>query len=70
MEKIRCPTLITAADRDPLARGAQSLYDARTSPKAIMQFTAAEGAGAHVETMNRSLLNRRVFDWLDGIFKA
>jgi hypothetical protein len=51
-------------------RGAQSLYDALTCPKAIMHFTAAEGAGDHVETTNRSLLNRRVFDWLEGIFKA
>jgi alpha-beta hydrolase superfamily lysophospholipase len=68
VEKIRCPTLITSADRDPLARGAQSLYDALMCPKAILHFTAAEGAGDHVETMNRSLLNRRVFDWLDGIF--
>jgi hypothetical protein len=33
-------------------------------------FTAAESAGDHVETMNRSQLNRRVFDWLDGLFKA
>ena len=70
VEMIRCPTLITSADRDPLARGAQSLYDALTCPKAILHFTAAEGAGDHVEIMNRSLLNRRVFDWLDGIFSA
>ena len=67
VEKIRCPTLITTADRDPIARGAQSLYDALTCPKAILYFTAAEGAGDHVETMNRSLLNRRTFDWLGGI---
>ncbi len=33
-------------------------------------ITAAEGAGDHVETMSRSLLDRRAFDWLDGIFKA
>jgi len=70
VEKIRCPTLITSADRDPLARGAQSLYDALTCPKTILHFTAAEGAGDHVEIMNRTLLNRRVFDWLDGVFKA
>jgi pimeloyl-ACP methyl ester carboxylesterase len=70
VKNIRCPTLITSADRDPLANGAQSLYDALTCPKAIMYFKAAEGAGDHVETMNRSLLNRRALDWLDGIFKA
>ena len=31
---------------------------------------AAEGAGEHCEIMNRSLLNRRVFDWLDGVLGA
>jgi alpha-beta hydrolase superfamily lysophospholipase len=70
VEKIRCPTLITSADRDPLARGAQSLYDALTCPKALLHFTAAEGAGDHVETMNRSLLNRRAFDWLGEVLNA
>ena len=67
-DMIRCPTLITAADHDPLATGAQALYDALTCEKAILRFTAAEGAGDHCEIMNRSALNRRVFDWLDGIF--
>src|SRR5579875_2270094 len=69
VENIRCPTLITTADRDPLARGAQSLYDALTCPKAMLSFTAAEGDGDHVEIMNRSLLNRRALDWLDGILR-
>ena len=65
-EKIRCPTLLTSADRDPLASGARSLYEALTCPKTIIHFTVAEGAGEHCEEMNRLLLNRRVFDWLDG----
>jgi hypothetical protein len=30
-----------------------------------MRFTAAEGADGHCEMANRSLLNRRVLDWLD-----
>jgi alpha-beta hydrolase superfamily lysophospholipase len=30
-EEIRCPTLITSADRDPLARGVSSLHDALTA---------------------------------------
>jgi predicted alpha/beta-fold hydrolase len=70
VENIRCPTLITSADADPLARGAQSFHDALTCPKAILYFTAAEAAGDHVETMNRSLLNRRALDWLDDMFNA
>ena len=34
-------------------------------PKKLVRFTAAEGAGDHCEMMNRSLVNRTVFDWLD-----
>ena len=64
------PTLITSADRDALARGAQRLYDALTCPKAILHSTLAEGARGHVETMNRSLLNRRVFDWLGEVLRT
>jgi hypothetical protein len=30
-----------------------------------MLFTDAEGAGMHCETLNRSLANRRILDWLD-----
>ena len=31
-----------------------------------VQVPAAEGAGDHCEIMNRSAVNRGVFDWLDG----
>jgi hypothetical protein len=31
-------------------------------PKALLRFTAAEGAGDHCEMGNRSLLDQRVFD--------
>jgi hypothetical protein len=34
-------------------------------PKTLIQFRAAEGAGDHCEMGNRSLLDQRVFDWLD-----
>lgn len=69
-EMIRCPTLITAAENDPLAIGAQTLFDALTCPKALIKFTAAEGAGGHCEMMNRSLANRTVLDWLDETLGA
>ena len=69
-EAIRCPTLLTSAERDPLGKGAEALYDRLTCPKQLLRFTAAEGAGEHCEIMNRSLLNRRVFDWLDGVLVA
>lgn len=62
---IRCPTLLTAAEGDPLAESTKAFYDALTCPKKLIQFTVAEGAGGHCEMANRSLLNQRVLDWLD-----
>ncbi len=69
-ELIRCPTLIAAAENDPLAQGAQTLSDALTCPKTLIRFAAAEGAGDHCEMMNRSALNRTVLDWLDETLAA
>lgn len=66
-EAIGCPTLLTQAENDPLARGAQDFFDRLTCPKTLLRFSAAEGAGSHCEMRNRSLLNRRVLDWLDGV---
>jgi alpha-beta hydrolase superfamily lysophospholipase len=65
-ELIRCPVLMTAAEKDPLATNTQAFFDALRCPKTMIRFTAAEGAGEHCEMMNRSLLNDRVLDWLDG----
>jgi len=67
-EAIACPTLITQAENDVLAHGASAFFDALTCPKTLMRFTAAEGADRHCEMGNRSLLNRRVLDWLDEQF--
>ncbi|MDQ8730253.1 alpha/beta hydrolase [Bradyrhizobium sp. LHD-71] len=69
VEKIRCPTLFTAAENDPLASGTEALFARLQCPKDLARFTAAEGAGDHCEMQNRSLLNRRVLDWLDVTFK-
>ncbi|MEO6826299.1 MAG: alpha/beta fold hydrolase [Microbacteriaceae bacterium] len=62
---IRCPTLLTSAENDPLAESTEAFYKALTCPKKLIKFTAAEGAGEHTEMNNRSLLNQRVLDWLD-----
>ncbi|HEX2943223.1 MAG TPA: alpha/beta fold hydrolase, partial [Rhodopila sp.] len=67
-ELIQCPTVITQAENDSLAAGAGAFFDALRCPKTLMRFTAAEGAGDHCEMENRSLLNRRVLDWLDERF--
>jgi hypothetical protein len=68
-EMIGCPTLLTLAEADPLATSTPSFFEALRCPKTLMHFTSAEGAGGHVEMMNRSLLNRRTLDWLDDCFQ-
>ncbi len=69
-EQITCPTLLTAAENDPLAAGAQAFFDALRCSKALTRFTAAQGAGGHCEMRNRSLLNARVLDWLDEVLQV
>jgi alpha-beta hydrolase superfamily lysophospholipase len=68
--QIRCPTLLTQAERDPLAASAGRVYDALTSPKALIWFTDAEGAGEHTEVGNRTLFDQRAYDWLDEVLGA
>jgi pimeloyl-ACP methyl ester carboxylesterase len=65
VDQIRCPTLIAWAEGDPIAGGAQRLYEALTCPRTLVRFTAAEGADGHCEAWNRSRFDQRVFDWLD-----
>ncbi|HXX29100.1 MAG TPA: alpha/beta fold hydrolase [Myxococcaceae bacterium] len=67
-ERIRCPTLLTQAEGDGLAAGAGAFFDALRCPKTLLRFSTAEGADGHCEMENRSLLNRRVLDWLDEQF--
>jgi pimeloyl-ACP methyl ester carboxylesterase len=67
VDKIRCPTLATQAENDPVSRFAGRLYDALTCPKEFFRFTEAEGAGDHCEAMARSLFHQKSFDWLDEI---
>ena len=56
------------AEADPLAASAEALYEQLTCEKTLMRFTAEEAAADHCEMGNRSLLNTRVLDWLDGVF--
>ena len=64
-DRIHCPTLVTQAENDPVARFAGRLYDALKCPKKLLRFTGAEGAGDHCEAMARSLFHQKSFDWLD-----
>jgi alpha-beta hydrolase superfamily lysophospholipase len=64
--QISCPTLLTQAESDPVGAGAGRLFDALTvERKALIEFTAAEGAGGHCEGTARRLFHQRVYDWLD-----
>jgi pimeloyl-ACP methyl ester carboxylesterase len=63
---IRCPTLVTAAEADPIAAGAPTLFDAvGAGRKILIRFSEAEGAGGHCEGMARHLFHQRCYDWLD-----
>ncbi len=64
--KIRCPTLLTTTEDDPLSHGAEALLGELACPATLLRFTRAEGAGAHCELGNRSLASMRMLDWLDA----
>jgi alpha-beta hydrolase superfamily lysophospholipase len=65
---IRCPTLVTQAESDPVAAYAERLYGALNGPKTLIRFSAAEGAGDHCEASARSVYFQRAYDWLDSVF--
>jgi alpha-beta hydrolase superfamily lysophospholipase len=67
---IDTPMLVTAAESDPVAQEAKTLYEALPGPKVLLEFTDAEGAGMHCESTNRSMANRRILDWLDDTLAA
>ncbi len=68
LAQITCPAALTAAEDDPLARTAEQIYDALPNSKSVLlRFATSEGAGEHCEVRNRSLLDQRVFDWLDTV---
>ncbi|OXM14933.1 alpha/beta hydrolase family protein [Paenibacillus herberti] len=65
-DKIKCPTLVCAAENDHFFKGQpQQLYDALTCPKTFMNFTSEEGAGEHCHSGATVLFNHRLFEWLD-----
>jgi alpha-beta hydrolase superfamily lysophospholipase len=70
LTRIQCPTLVCAAQDDPLSSTATAVYDGLTASKTLLQFTSAEGAGDHCEMRNRALFNLRAFDWLEESLSA
>ncbi len=68
--QIRCPVLITDPEGEDFWPGqSQRLYDAVTSPKTLVKFTAAEGADLHCEPKAPRLRAQRIFDWLDATLR-
>lgn len=68
--QIRCPTLLTKSEGDPIANGAQTLYESLTCPKTLLEFRLDEGSGGHCEALARGVYHQRVFDWLDETLAA
>lgn len=68
---VRCPTLVLAAESDPLsATAARVVADLTAAPSSFIQFRDREGAGDHCEWRNRQRLDQVVFDWLQQIFSS
>jgi hypothetical protein len=68
-EQISCPTLVLDAEEDMYLKGQPDvLYAHLTSPKTMIRFTSAEGAGAHCQCGADRLANARIYDWLDDTF--
>jgi alpha-beta hydrolase superfamily lysophospholipase len=67
VDRIRVPLLITDPEDEQFWPGqSRRLYEALPgADKRLVQFSAAEGANLHCEPMARSLVDQRVFDWLD-----
>ncbi|MBP7240582.1 hypothetical protein [Amaricoccus sp.] len=64
---IRCPTLICDPEEEQFWPGQSAeLFGLLACPKALLPFTAAEGAASHCEPMAQTLRNQRVFDWLEA----
>jgi pimeloyl-ACP methyl ester carboxylesterase len=72
-EKIRCPTLVTAATKDQFDPGevqAKALYDHLTCDKELMIYTDEYGAGSHCQLGAFAQSFAGKFDWLDGVMNA
>ena len=64
VDKITTPLLITDPDDEQFFPGQpQELYDALICPKALVRFTAAQGANGHCEPMARHLVDLRIGDY-------
>jgi len=66
VKEIKAPMMITDPEDEQFWPGqSRLLFDALPGSKLIVPFTKAEGANMHIEPMGRSLLEQRMYDWLD-----
>ena len=66
VEQINAPIMITDPEGEQFWPGqSQQLHDTVRGPNLLATFTKAEGAGLHCQPMGRSLLEQRMYDWLD-----
>ena len=70
-EQITCPTLVCDAREDIFFDGQPNLlFEHLTCEKRLLDFTTAEGAGAHCQAGAQRLAFGRIYDWLDDILVA
>lgn len=65
-KEIRCPMLCLASSGEGpgFVRQAREVYEALPGPKGLRVFTAEEGADAHCQVNNLSLMQQVAYDWL------
>lgn len=70
INEIKCPMLcmVSEGESEEQITQAREFYSALTVPKEFRIFTAEEGADAHCQVNNLSLMHQVVFDWLDKVF--
>jgi len=69
--RIKCPTLclVSVGEGEEALAQARQFYETITCPKKLRVFTAEDGADAHCQSNNRTLMCQVIFDWLDEVFK-
>lgn len=70
-DQIKCATLILDCENEPFSSGqAKQLFDALKCPKQYKLLKNSEGAGEHCAAGAVSLLNQRIYDWLEESIKS
>jgi alpha-beta hydrolase superfamily lysophospholipase len=68
--KIRCPVLVVDSEKDADMPGqSKQFFNALTSPKTFLMFTAEDAAEDHCQVGAGVLSNEKILDWLDETMK-